>query len=313
MNHKSFIILLPLLICSVQASKQAEFITVSLPSSAAHLQDPPQRPQQSRLTLAQIEAAVEKDGCFDFKETGAFPASTVCKYDFELDRNNVEAITIRPPGDGPFPGIILLPGYERRAIDLTQVGRSLVKEGYVCLAMTPPGFGKTDGKRDFVGPETIKTLIAGYRKFQREPFVDAKRMGIYGYSRGGMAAALMAVQLNDLKAAVFGGGIYDFQKAYDEIKLEGIRENMRNESGWTPLAIKQRSAILQIQKLNASVLILHGEKDANAPASQAYLLRDRLTDLKKDFEIKLYPDRDHGLSYSEIVNPMVDFFKRKIH
>jgi dienelactone hydrolase len=313
MNRKSFILLLPLLACSAQVIKRAEVCALSLPSSVIYLhQYPSQRPQQKRMTLAQVESAVEKDGCFEFKETGAFPASTVCKYDFKLDSKNVEPITIRPLGDGPFPGIILLPGYEGRAIHLTQIGRSLAKEGYVCLAMTPPGFGKSDGKRDFVGPETIETFIAGYRKFQREPFVDAKRMGIYGYSRGGMAAALMAIHLDDLKAAVFGGGIYDFQKAYDEIKIEGIRENMRNESGWTPQAIEQRSAILQIQKLKASVLILHGEKDVNAPALQAYLLRDRLSELKKDFEIKLYPDRTHSMGYSEVVNPMVDFFKRKI-
>jgi dipeptidyl aminopeptidase/acylaminoacyl peptidase len=313
MNRQSFIMLLSLLTCSAQVIERAEYVASPFFPSIAYLQqEPPQRPQQKRLTLAEVEAAVEKDGCFAFKETGAFPASTVCKYDFKLNSKNVEAITVRPLGDGPFPGIILLPGYEGRAIHLTQIGRSLAKEGYVCMAMTPPGFGKSDGKRDFVGPETIETFITGYRKFQSEPFVDAKRMGIYGYSRGGMAAALMAVQLDDLKAAVFGGGIYDFQRAYDETKLDGIRENMRKESGWTPQAIEQRSAILKIQKLRAAVLILHGEKDVNAPASQAYLLRDRLTELKKDFEIKLYPERAHGLDYSEVVNPMVDFFKRKI-
>jgi len=53
-----------------------------------------------------------------------------------------------------------------------------------------------------VGPKTIKALSEGYRKFQREPFVDSNRMGIVGYSRGGMAASLLAVQLDDVKAVV---------------------------------------------------------------------------------------------------------------
>src|SRR5215475_9312616 len=171
MLSKSFILLLTLFTYPMQGVELSE--RFATPSRVAYLlQDQPQGAQSKRLTLADVEAAVEKDGCYTFKETGAFPASTVCRYDFKLDNKNVEAITIRPPGDGPFPGIILLPGFERRAIDLTQIGRSLAKEGYVCLAMTPPGFGKSEGNRDFVGPETVKTFIAGYQKFQRESFVD---------------------------------------------------------------------------------------------------------------------------------------------
>jgi dipeptidyl aminopeptidase/acylaminoacyl peptidase len=37
-------------------------------------------------------------------------------------------------------------------------------------------------------------------------------MGIYGYSRGGMAASLLALDLGDVKAAVLGAGIYDSRR-----------------------------------------------------------------------------------------------------
>jgi dipeptidyl aminopeptidase/acylaminoacyl peptidase len=264
-------------------------------------------PQQRRLALEEIEAIVEKDGCFEFQD-----AIKICKYDFKLDGQNVEAITIRPPGNGPIPGIMLIPGLDRRAIDLASIGRSLSKEGFACMAITQPGFGKSEEGRDYVGPNTIKTLMSGFKKFQREPFVDAKHLGIYGYSRGAMAASLMAVQLDDLKAVVLGGGIYDFQKAYDENRIEGIRDNMKKESGMTSKAIKERSSIVQMENLKCPVLIIHGEKDMNVPVTQAYLLRDRLTALKKDFEIKLYPDRDHSLSYAEIITPSVEFFKKRL-
>jgi hypothetical protein len=95
MNRKSFILLLPLLACSTQVIKRAEFFALSLLPSVAYLQQyPPQRPQQKRLTLAQVEAAVEKDGCFEFKESGAFPASTVCKYDFKLSSKTVPMVWV---------------------------------------------------------------------------------------------------------------------------------------------------------------------------------------------------------------------------
>jgi len=147
---------------------------------------------------------------------------------------------------------------------------------------------------------------------QREPFVDPKRIGIVGYSRGGMAASLLAVQLDDVKAAVLGAGVYDFKRQYDETGLDGIRTNMKAETGMTEEAIKQRSSVLQMEKLKCPVLILHGAKDINVPVSQAHLLRDRLTALKKEFEIQIFPDREHGIGQPNLYKYSLDFLKRKL-
>jgi dipeptidyl aminopeptidase/acylaminoacyl peptidase len=136
-------------------------------------------------------------------------------------------------------------------------------------------------------------------------------MGIYRYSRGGMAASLLALDLEDVKAAVLGAGVYDFKKAYDDSTLPGVRANMRAETGMTREAIRQRSSILRMEKLNCPVLILHGGKDVNVPVTQAYALRDRLTELHKDFEIKLFPNREHSIG-PEVTTLTVDFFKRRL-
>ena len=126
-----------------------------------------------------------------------------------------------------------------------------------------------------------------------------------------MAASLLALDLEDVKAAVLGAGVYDFKKAYNDSTLPGVRANMRAETGMTKEAIRQRSSILRMEKLNCPVLILHGEKDVNVPVSQAYPLRDRLTELHKDFEIKLFPDREHSIG-PEVTTLTVDFFKRRL-
>ena len=83
----------------------------------------------------------------------------------------------------------------------------------------------------------------------------------------------MAVRIRNVKAAAFFAGIYDFKKAYDEIKIEGIRENMVAETRMAPEAIKKRSSILQMQKLNCPVLILHGQKGrecSGQPSKSSY-------------------------------------------
>jgi len=111
---------------------------------------------------------------------------------------------------------------------------------------------------------------------------------------------------------VLGAGIYDFKRAYEEVKIEGIRQNMERETGMTEEAIRVRSSVLQMEKLKCPVLILHGEKDINVPVSQAFLLRDRLTALKKDFEIQTFPDKEHGIGPQNLYQYSLDFLKRKL-
>jgi len=253
---------------------------------------------------ARIREALATQNCVDLDVK-------VCKYDYISDGLSIEALSFRPAGDGRFPGVLLIPGYQRTALDLISLGTALARAGFAAVAVSQPSFGKSQGKADYVGPLTLKVLTDGFRKFKKESYVDADRMGIYGYSRGGMAASLLAVRLDDVRAAVFGAGIYDFQKAHDEVKIPGIRENMEKETGMTEAAVKERSSVFQMERLKCPVLILHGEKDENVPVTQAYLLRDRLTALKKDFEIKLYPDRPHGIG-PEVTTETIDFFKRRL-
>lgn len=261
-----------------------------------------------QLSREQIIEALEKHGCVSLAER----KMKICKDDYFADGEMVEAVSIRPLAEAKFPGLVLVPGYQGRATMFITLGMIFADQGFACFSIGQPGSGKTQVKPDFVGPRTIKAMIAGYEKFKRYDYVDSTKMGIFGYSRGGMAAALMATKLKDLKAVVLGAGIYDFRKAYEEVKIEGIRQNMIAEAGMTEKAIRERSAVLNMKRLTAAVLILHGEKDENAPVSQALLLRDRLTKLKKDFEIKLFPEGKHGWLGGDFISATIDFFSRKL-
>jgi dipeptidyl aminopeptidase/acylaminoacyl peptidase len=261
----------------------------------------------AQQTTSKIRGALATSDCANVEGTQI----KVCKYDYVSNGSTVEAITFRPAGEGRFPGVLMIPGFQRTALDLISLGVALAREGIAGVGISQPGFGRSQGKPDYVGPNTLKVLKEGFEKFKREPYVNRKKVGIYGFSRGGMAASLLVLQLDDVDAAVLGAGIYDFKKAHDEATIEGIRHNMEVESGWTEAAIRERSSVFKMEKLKCPVLILHGEKDENVPVTQAYLLRDRLTALKKEFEIKLFPDRPHGIG-PEVTTMTVDFFKRRL-
>ncbi len=255
-----------------------------------------------QLSREQISERLEKDGCVTLTEKNV----KICKAYYLSDGNSIEALAIRPLAEGKCPGILLT----QAPLTLSTI---LAQQGFACLSVEQPGFGKSQGKRDFVGPATVKALVTGFKKLQREPHVDAGKMGIFGYSRGAIAASLMTLRLGkEVKAAVFGAGAYDFRKAYDEVTIEGIRKNMEGETGMTEKAIKERSPVLQMKKLKSPVLILHSQKDENVPVNQALLLRDRLTSLRKDFEIKLSPTGKHGFLNGDFVSTVIEFFNRRL-
>ena len=236
-----------------------------------------------------------------------------CRFDYVAGGWRVDAIAVYPLAEGKYPGLLLLPGFEGTAKTLLGMAALFAQQGYACLALTPPGFGDSGGKRDFMGPASIDAFAVGFRNFARDPYVDSKKMGIFGYSRGGMAASLLTVKLGkEVHAAVFGSGVYDFKRAYHQTRLDGIRENMKAETGMTEIAIIERSSVLHMEKLECPVLIIHGAVDGNAPTNQAYVLRDRLIELEKDFEFLILQDHVHGQIKGDFLSPVFDFLSRKL-
>jgi dipeptidyl aminopeptidase/acylaminoacyl peptidase len=262
-----------------------------------------QRPSRPAID----EETLEKKGCVTVEESKI----KICKYDYLADGKKMEAFTIRPFADEKYPGIVMLSGREgaRSSFNFAII---FAKRDFACVVISELGYGKSEGKPDFMGPASIDAFAVGFKKFRREPFVDRKKIGVYGYSRGGMAASLLVLELGkEVKAAVFGAGVYDFKKSYKETK-EGIRESITSEIDLTDEAFRERSSILRMNKLKTPVLIIHGENDKNVPVNQALMLRDHLTELKKDFEIVILSDHEHGLLKRNYTTPVIDFFSRKL-
>ena len=261
--------------------------------------------QQPQPTL---DETLEKEGCATLEKSNV----KLCKYDYSVDGKKIEAYTIRPLAEGKYPGLVLPSGREGARASFS-FGIIFAQKGFACLAISELGYGKSEGKPDFMGPASIDAFAIGFKKFEREPFVDGQKMGVFGYSRGGMAASLLTLKLGkDVKAAVFGAGVYDFKRAYDETKIDGIRESIKAETELTEKAIRERSSILRMEQLKTPVLIIHGENDENVPTNQALLLRDRLTELKKDFEIIILADHKHGQFKGNFITPVLEFFSRKL-
>lgn len=217
----------------------------------------------------------------------------------------IEFFTLKPQGTGPFPVIFLLDGYQtpenslggKQLVDLGYLN-TFVKEGIVAISISKPGFGNSEGSRDFSGPNSQKAIAAVIKHCAQLPFVDSKRMGIYGISRGATLASMVHKYSLPLSLQILEGGWYDLTSCISLMPgyLEKIKENILIETNGSQKDLIERSAIHNTQYINAKTLILLGEFDDRRTLPSSQTLHEKLIAEGKDSRIKIFPNELHILS-----------------
>lgn len=142
--------------------------------------------------------------------------------------HRLESLVVRPPGDGPFPLVVIAHGAPR---DVAQRGRfavsslgpqaeEMARRGWAAAVVLRRGYGTSTGnvvegagpcgRPNYVaaGREGAKDLRAAIESLRAQPFVDGSRVLIVGVSAGGFAALATAADPPDgLRAVIsFAGG-----------------------------------------------------------------------------------------------------------
>lgn len=88
-----------------------------------------------QTTAGKIREALATSDCANVEGTHI----KICKYDYLSNGLTVEAITFRPAGEGRFPGVLMVPGFQRTALDLISLGVALAREGIAGVGISQPG------------------------------------------------------------------------------------------------------------------------------------------------------------------------------
>ena len=99
----------------------------------------------------------------------------------------------RPSGLGPFPAVVLLHGCHGVSESNHEWARWFRDQGYVALLVdswTPRGVGKTcePSLPDIPNTERFDDAVGALRFLQGKPYVDPARIGVIGWSNGGVFA-----------------------------------------------------------------------------------------------------------------------------
>lgn len=145
----------------------------------------------------------------------------------------------------------------------------------------------------------LEDHIAGIRAMAaRNPWMDADRVGIYGFSAGGYdVVRAMTRHPEFYKVGVTASGNHDNRLD----KATWNEQWMGTELG--PL-YDENSNITWADKLEGRLFVAHGELDENVPPAATLRLVDALIRANKDFDFLIVPNADHYLD-------AVPYFQRR--
>jgi dipeptidyl aminopeptidase/acylaminoacyl peptidase len=199
----------------------------------------------------------------------------------------------------------------------------LADAGYIVIGSQYRGSRKGDdpsvyGSDEF-GGEDINDVLALFDLIDRFPGADESRIGMYGWSRGGFMALMVATRTDRLKAMAVGGTPTDLA-AELEIRPEMervFRVRIPNYDDNKRAALEARSAVRWAEEIDADlpILILHGEQDDRVSLNSALQLARDLRKLQHPHKLITYEDGSHGLleRNGEVIDELVSWFDLYLH
>jgi dipeptidyl-peptidase-4 len=143
-----------------------------------------------------------------------------------------------------------------------------------------------------MGVVEVADQVLGAHWLAAQAYVDASRMGVWGWSYGGYMTLMLMFKEPDLfRAGVAGAPVTDW-RLYDTHYTErylGMPQD--NEAGY-----EASSALPYAKDLKGRLLIMHGMADDNVLFLNSTKLFRRLQDLGKPFDVMVYPGGKHGLT-----------------
>ena len=172
----------------------------------------------------------------------------------------------------------------------------LVQQGYIIACVDNRGTGGRG--RDFqhitykqLGLYESEDQISTAKYLGGLPYIDATRIGIWGWSYGGYLSSLSLLLGNDLfKAAIAVAPVTNW-RYYDTIYTERyLQKPQDNPSGYDDFSPQTHA-----DKLKGSLLLIHGTGDDNVHFQNSVEFQNALIKANKQFDSFFYPDRNHGI------------------
>ncbi len=224
---------------------------------------------------------------------------------YESDGLKIKGYLVQPNKKDKYPSIIYNRGGNKEFGKLTSkkaifILARVASWGYVVAASQYRGNDGGEGKEEFGGRD-VNDVLNLIPLFDNLKNTDTSKMGIYGWSRGGMMTYLTLTKTHRFKAAVVGGAVSDLRMVMETRKdtFETVYfDNIPNYAKNKAEALNKRSAINQVENISKTtpILMLHGTSDWRVVPEMALDLSKAFIKNKVPHRLVLFEGGNHGLS-----------------
>lgn len=172
----------------------------------------------------------------------------------------------------------------------------LAQQGYivVCIDGRGTGFKGADFKKvtqNELGKYEVEDQIEAAKQLGALDYIDASRIGIWGWSYGGFMSSNALFKGNDVFKMAIAVAPVTSWRFYDTIYTERYMTTpQENASGYD-----DNSPINHVDKLKGDFLLIHGSGDDNVHVQNTMRMVEALIQADKQFEWMIYPDKNHGI------------------
>ena len=172
----------------------------------------------------------------------------------------------------------------------------LAQKGYIVLCVDGRGTGYRGTKYKKatyknLGKYEIEDQIAAAQWIGSQNFVDAGRIGIFGWSFGGYMASLAMTKGADVFKVGIAVAPVTTWRYYDTIYTERYLQTPQEN----PKGYDENSPINFADLMKGKYLLIHGTADDNVHYQNAVDMAEALIQKNKEFEFMTYPDKNHGI------------------
>jgi dipeptidyl aminopeptidase/acylaminoacyl peptidase len=233
------------------------------------------------------------------------------------DGTTVNGFVVKPPGyvaGRRYPTVLRIHGgpvsqFQHEFDDQIQ---TLAGQGYVVLAVNPRGSsGRGEAFSSAIyadwGNKDAQDVLASVDWAVAQGIADPTRLGVGGWSYGGILTNYVIAQDRRFKAATSGAGISNVLAGYGTDQY--VRE-YETELGrpWetTKTWLKLSFPFLRADRIVTPTLFMCGEKDFNVPLLNSEQMYQALRSLGRETMLVIYPGEFHGIDRPSFVRDRLD-------
>ena len=222
------------------------------------------------------------------------------------DGTEIEGFVFTPPGYDSreqYPTILRIHGGPVSQYDFSfnRDAQLFAANGYVVVIANPrgsSGYGQDFSAALFAnwGVKDFEDVMAAVDYTIAEGYSDPERLGVGGWSYGGILTNYVITKTDRFEGAITGASEVNYAANYghDHYQLQWEKElglPWENREAWEKI-----SPFNDVGKVTTPTLVMGGKEDWNVPIQNSEQLYQALKRRGIDTQLVVYPDESHGIS-----------------